>query len=58
MAERNLPFSISTEAKPDGVELTLQMGGFKDKAEAEDFAKVMVQFIEEVGNEVWTSRVQ
>lgn len=59
MADRHYPFVISTaENKPmNGYDLMLQVGGFKNKAEAEDFAKVVVQFMEDTGN-AWSSRVQ
>jgi len=59
MANRNFPFVISTaENKPmKGYDLALQVGGFKSKAEAEDFAKVVVQFMED-NAEAWSARVQ
>ena len=56
---RKLPFKIATAPNPamGGFDLHLQVGGFKDKSEAEDFAKVLVQFMEDNCN-AWSARVQ
>lgn len=59
MAKRKFAFMISTaeNAQMKCHELMLQVGGFRNKVEAEDFAKVIVQFLED-NADAWAQRVQ
>lgn len=53
------PFQIGTvdNAAMKCVDLTIQVGGFKDKKEAQDFARVVVKFLEDNAN-AWAARAQ
>lgn len=57
--KRELPFKIDTCENPvmRTHDLMLQVGGFISRTEAEDFAKVIVQFLED-NADAWSARVQ
>ena len=57
--KRQLAFQISTaeNVQMKSYDMLLQMGGFVDRKEAEDAARVIVQFLEDNCN-AWSARVQ